>query len=1430
MRKMKTKAASLPLLLIAALGAGPAAMGATTAPSPLTVSQTPSVYSQKSIAPNIFFLLDDSGSMQFELLGSNGADINSTYPFGDLDYGYPTGSSQVYGGNTYCYGPYSGNGCGSSYPQWIPGFDADNAYAAQFRNSYINPNYYNPTVTYSPWACAATYPESSTETAPTSPITNYPNTACHWDSTAGLWVMADADPAQAYVNPGKVSEGYRDLEVWNDSDNVNQSTSDNGFAGTSGGTLWFLHFEGNSSCTTDDGYYYCDGTVGFWPATYFDYFGPRPGTASDYSDTGNYEQVQICPPSATTNSNSVASTANNPVTGSAYCTPPAALPASPLAYHTYTNSSGDYVYVLSDGSEVIRTRSEELQNFANWFQYYRSHILLSDAGIGIAFMQLPTSFRVDFGVISKVSQDQGFTGQTGIQSTEDFTLSYRSKFLAKLDNQNIPPEGTPSRLALYYLGEWFASSLNSSAPWGSSSAEKSATGLTNLSCRANYAMFMTDGQWNGSSPGVGNVDDETGPSIPGTAGNPAYQYQPMPPYEDSYSNTLADVAMKFWNTDLQSTLANNVPTSSSDPAYWQHMVTFTVGLGVVPSLVKDYLAGTGQFSTPHPGMSELAAQQAVYQDLVNGTVSWPSPGASTTNSPTKIDDTWHAAVNGHGVFTSAQNPTELYKAIRDELVNIVNRTDAASSLAVNTEKAGQTRTQVQVFQALFHPTNWWGDVLALPLVTTQAPGSSTTVASLSSNANWSASCVLTGGACPQMGTTASGTPIYTVTAQSPSNRTILSWTGSAATDFEATGTSTLSPAQLSTLGPSSATAAAVVAYVRGDRASEQYQGGSLRTRTSVMGDVVRSSPVFVGAPSANYPNVWENLLNPNAPVPEDASGAQTYSAFESAEQNRKSVVYVGANDGILHGFYAPSPGTAPGAGEELLGYVPAAVIPNLPDYASPTYTHHYFVDATPGVGDLFYNKSWHTWLVDGEGAGGDSIFALDITKPADFSESSPGTTVKGEWGPGNITCQNVTSCGSDLGDTFGTPVITRFNNGEWGFVFGNGFNSASGVASIFVGLIDSSGNVKFYELKTGYGPSNDPEGKDRPDGIAFVTAVDLNGDNTTDYVYAGDYFGNVWRFNLTSSSPSDWEVAYAGNNGPGSAGPMFVATNAAGTDQPITTKLLVVSIPSASGYPRVMVEFGTGAAVTDQQQAPDISSGGVQSLYGVWDWDFSQWNKGTPSAGVNAQTPIAFQYAYLPRTSGTYPLGRANLTQQTITNEVTTNTVQGGTNYNRIVSNNPVCWVDETTASCTTNDKYGWYLDLVSPVYGNQGEKVIYNPVLRSGVFLVNTTIPTTASGVACNAVAVNGWTMALDPANGGKLSFEVFDTTGNHKFEEVTVNGETVPSSGITLGAVGQPGFVTYGGQTYLVVNTNSGKAKIALTDLSTGNLAVQLSWQELR
>src|SRR5690606_33651063 len=60
----------------------------------------------------------------------------------------------------------------------------------------------------------------------------------------------------------------------------------------------------------------------------------------------------------------------------------------------------------------------------------------------------------------------------------------------------------------------------------------------------------------------------------------SYTYAPVAPYKGANSPTLADVAMHYWKTDLRTDLLNIVPTSTLNPAFWQHMVTFGISIGL----------------------------------------------------------------------------------------------------------------------------------------------------------------------------------------------------------------------------------------------------------------------------------------------------------------------------------------------------------------------------------------------------------------------------------------------------------------------------------------------------------------------------------------------------------------------------------------------------------------------------------------------------------------------------------------------------------------------------------------------------------------------------------------------------------------------------------------------------------------------------------
>jgi type IV pilus assembly protein PilY1 len=866
---------------------------------------------------------------------------------------------------------------------------------------------------------------------------------------------------------------------------------------------------------------------------------------------------------------------------------------------------------------------------------------------------------------------------------------------------------------------------------------------------------------------------------------------------------------------------------------------------------------------------------------------------------------------------------------------------SASSAGINVQQTGEVQTGTQVYLAYYHPNNWWGELDSQNLVV----NSNGTVV-VSSQANWDASCVLTGGSCPTVSATT------TTTAQGPGSRNMVTWTGGPNDDASSPGAAPFSWGRLTTneqawLGANdsgvknaSQVAQDRVNYLGGDRTNEVTQSGSsvanaagsddnFRARTSVLGDIIDSSPTWVGPPSSPYPNTWSDLLYPSQ-TPSENSGTINYGTFASNEATRLNVVYVGSNDGFMHGFesgyynangtYACSGTTSNGIdnacvnntlndGKEVLAYIPGAVLATIHnattstlDYSSVNYAHNFYVDATPGTGDLFYGSTWHTWLVSGLGAGGNAIFAIDIT---DLGTTPFGTgNVVGEWStavtttPANgstpastsvattLVCATDTSsnqCGNDLGQTVGSPEIRRLHNGDWAIIFGNGFNSVTGHAGIYIMLVDSNGKINatssgtnsVYFLDTGVGSASNPN------GIGSVSAVDLDGDHITDYVYAGDMYGNVWRFDLTSSSPSNWGVSTYGNSTPT---PLFTtppiktvyttttttsngstttttssptistlspvpvsqqstygygttSTTSKGTTtytvvspQPITTQLVVVSTvePSAnSNTPYILVEFGTGSITPQSVTSSAVYSTGPQTLYGIWDW-----NMGLASTPGSSYAGLATGSTGAPTTSA--PITQTTLQQQTVTG---TTTATGSTSIlgYRTISENNVCMVGMTCSTVNSSGAvvsaagtdYGWYLSLPGyngvPWVGgsNQTEQIIYNPTESEGAFLVNTTIPANNSPLSCAVITAAGWTIALNPATGGGFTNSFFsDTTGN------VISGSV---SGIALNAVGSPSVVTANGKPYMVNQTVSGAPIVNQIFPPGGQNGSRLTWLQL-
>ena len=497
---------------------------------------------------------------------------------------------------------------------------------------------------------------------------------------------------------------------------------------------------------------------------------------------------------------------------------------------------------------------------------------------------------------------------------------------------------------------------------------------------------------------------------------------------------------------------------------------------------------------------------------------------------------------------------------------------ASSSVGINQKQASKLATGTQAYLAYYYPSTWTGRLTASNL----DYNATTQTLTIDPVANWDASCNLTGipsgSVCPSTGVAG------TVAPQNPSTRTMLSWNGSQGVPFEwstTLGSGTLSATQELTLDANDALPynGNRLNYLRGVRTNEITSTGTglFRARLGVLGDIIDSSPTWVGPPSSPYTAVWKDLLVSTDPITENSG--QSFNSYLNPTTPRMNVVYTGANDGFLHGFRTGAldsngnlVSTYPNDGFEVLAYMPSTVVQSIhntvdysQDFSNPLYSHNYYVDAPPDVDDLYYNGTWHAWLVGGLGPGGAAIYALDVTDPTQFTEANAKSVVLGEWTPLTISCVNAAGCGNNLGNTYGVPIIRRLHDGNWGVIFGNGYGSTTGDAGIFIMIVNgASGAISStYYLSTHTGSSLNPN------GIAYVAPADLDADHITDYVYAGDLLGNVWRFDLTSGTESAWAAAGT---------PLFTVPNAL----PITTKLLVTIVPQTNSLPRVMVDFGTG--------------------------------------------------------------------------------------------------------------------------------------------------------------------------------------------------------------------------------------------------------------
>lgn len=1260
-----------------------------SAPGP--ISNIPLFLSNKA-EPNIFFMLDDSGSMNADIItqesGDWGGVMQISQSGGSRHYRFLFDSSNS---NSFILPTQAAIdtlfNTGNIYDGDTPSTSSQGVWRG--RNSDYNTLYYNPKRTYTPWAGV---------------------------NDAGVtYADISIDPAAAPIDPYLAAGS-----AYNLTDDATVTTRD------PGGNLF---------------------TYTYTPAAYWVWNDTNSNGEVDANDSHARIVISL---------------------------------GTPVCADGVDTSAADQIA----GACMLRSYADEIKNFATWFSYHRSRELSAKHATSHVIANA-NNIRMGLATINQNRTN----AQIPLRSMNSSSIDPGNKrdLLTGL-SQIYSNSSTPLRRALQRAGNYFACSGTrpnfggSTSECGMQTAAVAPATEPAAQCQQNFTVLVSDGERNGSSPGVGNVDNN-GNTFAGE------------PYADGESDTLADVAMEYYYRDLQPTIANQVPVICGvDENNAQHMVTFTVGFGVTGTLDLDNLP-------EHPRLGLASDCTAT----TGSDFAWYT--GSLDSSAERIDDMVHAAFNGRGEYLSAQDPEAFASALNNTIRTISSRSGAAAAVTFNSSSLS---SNTNVFIARFNSSQWSGEFTAYPLNT---DGSIGTVPV------WHAHDLLDSRDL--------ATEDRAIVTYNPASDTGIAFRWGSITSAQQDDLKTNSSGGLETTA-GFPVANARLDYIRGERGCEvgSLQSCSIgsktfRPRASRLGDLIHSAPVYVEKPRARFPD--------SAPYPETESyskfktgDASASDAFESGKtaDDRTPMVYIGGNDGMLHAFNAQT-------GEEVWGYIPNAVYASgndeggLHNLTESGYEHQYFVDLTPTVADAYIDidsvggDDWHTVLVGGLRAGGRGIFAIDVTDP-DFIIEAGTAALKESRLSGKVMWEFTNADDPDLGYTFSQPTIAALGTSssiEWYVIFGNGYSSTNTAvgsnpfsSKLYILKLEGPGIDGVWNLGTDYFkfdtrlPAGTSVAEADRNGMSSPAVADYDNDGVADRVYAGDLYGRLWAIDVIGGSNS-WDFAFKSGQTPL---PLFTATDGdagAGNRQPITTKPILAFHPTvdtvASGVganlPNLMVYFGTGQYLA----SGDLSDTSVQSFYGVWDKD-------TGSRTVNRTDPAN---------------SNNHLVRQTIVSPAAGLRINVG---------------DEVDYE---GGEYGWYVDLPT-----SGERVVFNPQVRSNIVFFNTLIP---SQNPCD-FGGSGWIMALDQASGKSPADPIFDTNNDgvvNSDDALPYNSENVAASGsysstsiptdsayLGGGSGGSGGGPPGGCKTYQYVTLSDGTQQLREVWLPCDLKLGRLSWRQLR
>jgi type IV pilus assembly protein PilY1 len=1195
----------------------------------------------------------------------------------------------------------------------------------------MNGTYYNPNVTYA------------------APIGQ--DGAILGDADASLTaVWVDGIAVKRPVNPVTVAAA-----AYNNNPDVNASASDTGRTnimgdGGSGRPRW--------QCGT--------GSIGGSTRSDSNWTGASPMTGSNGNPNGGpyYYRFKSTVPLAT-----------DPGTGN------------------FTSAGLTALYTAANW-EAVPVPSAQYQNFANWYAYYRARSLMGRTSLSRVFGVLGDNVRVawqnlgnnsiNYGsgnILYTLPANQLITNLNNSTNDPITSKPFRQAFFNWIF-ASPASNGTPSRSALNRAGAFFKRTNTSDLRDPYWEPGQGGQPGRELACRQNFHMLMTDGLYNQppvtvTGNGATTFSGQTLPDqnhggmpeyptsyTPGSGVSPTTIYKGAAATDSDGGSTYSDIAFSFWANNLRPDFATTFPNvkvppyfpdrttgvtgsvvavdpdhpgatpevfwnPANDPATWPHLVQFAISLGAF---------GTLQYSKDIDCTLDegFGVGNTTLCKLRKGLLAWPRPNGTGNGIAANIDDLWHAAINSRGAFFVAGNPADLIQHLADIINNVLSRHGSSTALSAT---MSTLTTGTQGYAAGYDTGDYSGFLYKQNLNPDDGTPDPTPV--------WDAGCLLSGG------TWASG--ICTIPNPLPNvsgNRTIFTANdgGSGRLNFDWSSLSgneqnALNQDPTSTLKCASPTATTNgcdgngqrrANWLRGDRTNEST-APLLRRRSSVLGAIINSQPRYVSAPtggfSDNFPPGSPEAIaaQPNA---SGVPGAGAYSQFVQSNRGRPPTVYVGANDGTMHAFDAVT-------GVERWAYVPMTLfgIDNVTGEAAAdtayrrrlakstndaTFKNAPTVDNTPVVQDVFMSdNAWHTVLVGSLRYGGRGVFALDITNPAS---------------PTLLWERNNTMSGfAHLGYTYAYPNVARlsYNGGKWVVLLASGYfplpnltppdpvsnDTSANQTSLFV--IDLQSGSLIREIPTSGATSY---------GLSTAAAYDLNSDQVDDIAVAGDLTGNLWRFDLSNASSSNWTVN------------LMFQSYAAGDEGKHPISVMPVGMRDPQAQVPIWV-FGTGkfiglcdrtASSPPSGCGPD-SNTAIQAFYGIRDY-------GTASAN--------------------YPIRPSQLNSWTIAQNAS--------------------GVRTLTGPTTPSPSRGWTIPLDPNQTGEHGERDVVTvvPFYSANYAILTTLIP--KGDDPCDP-GRRGAIMAVDAGTGGPLAASPLGGGGPGGSATNTVIGEVVNSNAIPIAGI---------------------------------------------